>query len=145
MEITLKNPLIFSLWGKQCTASPNCIFFRILAYCDILLLGGTTSSTQIGGTSKEKALPNGLFHIKGDPRILLENHQGQVRFLNLSNWLRLGIGICMKNGGKYIWMAEKSYICMYKSLLFFQRRKMVVKVSWLKKWKEQSLFFIFER
>ena len=48
-------------------------------------LGGTTSSTQIGGTSKEKALPNGLFHIKGDPRILLENHQGQVRFLNLSN------------------------------------------------------------
>ena len=33
---------------------------------------------------------------------------------------------------------KKNILFVYKSLLFFQSKEMVVKVNWLKKWKEQS-------
>ena len=57
---------------------PHCEFYSFFSETSQGRGGTTSSSSQIGGTSKEKALPNGLFHIKGDPRILLENQQGQV-------------------------------------------------------------------
>ena len=48
-----------------------------------------TSSAQIDGTSKD--IPNGLFHINGDPSSLIgqSRHHGQVNLLDFVLWLQI--------------------------------------------------------